>query len=245
MYNHTCANCNKEFETRKETSKYCSRYCVWTNKGWTSEANTECTNCKKMFHLKPFAKKRFKRSLGYFCSNICVGEFKSKGCYDGNKNPNYKGRSEDSDGYTLREYVDCCSRVNGLKRMKLHQAVCCEALGVSKIGKGLHVHHRDCDIKNNARANLAVLRTSDHKWLHKQFGNATLWAHYHNKVKTEELISWSDNKDRARRLIDLNVLNQDVALIGEIKDGELNITDELDKTMRGNNGVNSTELRLK
>tara|TARA_R110000803_G_scaffold91785_1_gene159302 strand:+ start:482 stop:1018 length:537 start_codon:yes stop_codon:yes gene_type:complete len=174
-----------------------------------------------MFHLKPFAKKRFKRTLGYFCSNTCVGEFKSKGCYDGNKNPNYKGRTEDSDGYTLREYVDCGSRVNGLKRMKLHQAICCEALGVVKIGQGLHVHHRDCDVKNNDPKNLVVLLISDHKWIHKQFGSATLWAHYHGKVKTEQLISWSDNKDRASRLIDLNVLSQKATSIGMINEGEL------------------------
>lgn len=105
--------------------------------------------------------------------------------------------------------------------MKLHQAVCCEILGVQRIGNGLHVHHRDCDIMNNDPKNLAVLGASDHKWLHKQYGVATLWAFMKGKVGLEELISWSDDRSRAKRLLEIDVTMQNASEIGVAKDGEL------------------------
>jgi hypothetical protein len=236
-----CLHCKKEFSVipyKADTAKYCSKKCKWDFHGWSSEPNTTCAQCGKEFHLKPFNKKRLERSHGYFCSNVCVGVFRSSGVYDGNKNPNYRGRTEDSDGYSLRTYVEHCSGVNGLKGMKLHQAVCCEIFDVKKIGMGLHVHHRDCDVRNNEPTNLSILCISDHKWLHKQFGNATLWAHYHGKINTESLVAWSDDKDRAARLLDASVLNQSIEQIGVVIDGLLIANSE---TARGGDGFGSTD----
>jgi hypothetical protein len=126
----------------------------------------------------------------------------------------------------MRVYTDACSGVTGLKSIKLHQAVCCEVLGIEKIPKGLHVHHRDCDVMNNSPENLVVLNASDHKWLHKQYGIASLWAHFHGKIDSESLCDWSDDRQRARRLLDLKVTDQKA--------------EELTGTERGDGGFGST-----
>lgn len=34
--------------------------------------------------------------------------------------------------------------------------------------------------------------------LHKQYGNATLWAFIHEKVKLEEIISWSNDPKKVK-----------------------------------------------
>lgn len=214
IHKHTCNNCNVDFETRKSTSKYCSKKCIWIHKGWSNEPNTNCTHCKKDFHLKQSAKLRYKRRLGYFCSNSCFALYKSEsGAYDGDKNPNYRGRKFDGDGYALRDYAPHAGRVNGLKRMKLHQAVCCELLGTTKIEKGLHVHHRDCNVLNNEPENLAVLSISDHKWMHKQYGSAILYAYYNKLVSFENLVEWSNDKERSVKLLNLNVTEQTIESI--------------------------------
>ncbi len=101
--------------------------------------------------------------------------------------------------------------------MKTHHAVTFEILAINKIPKGYSVHHRDCNHLNNDKDNLVLLSRSDHQWLHKQYGNATLWAYMNNKVKLEDLISWSNDKERAINLLQLNITQQ----IGVFKQGEL------------------------
>src|SRR5688500_10790752 len=129
MAHRNCNQCGNEYyviPSKLETSKYCSKKCKWETHGWSSEPNTTCTGCGKAYHVKESQKKRFKRTIGHFCSNLCFATHKrNSGVYDGNKNPNYRKREEEN-GYPLREYTTAGSRVNGLRRMKLHQAVCCE-----------------------------------------------------------------------------------------------------------------------
>lgn len=219
-----CAHCGTSYRVipaRLASSKFCSKKCKWDHHGWSSEPNTKCTQCGVMFHIKESQKNRFKRTHGFFCSNACVGLFRRTGVYNGSKNPNYRGKTKDYDGYPLREYPAACNAVGGFKRMKLHQAVCCEALGVDRIGGGLHVHHRDCDVRDSSPGNLCVMTISDHKWIHKQFGNATLWAHAHGKIETSELASWSDDPERASRLLDLTVSDQSADALGVVVDGYL------------------------
>lgn len=243
---NTCLKCNEEYSvkaSRLEASKFCSMKCKWDFNGWDSSPNTECSVCKKMFHLKPYAKKRFKRSLGFFCSNTCSGIAK-KSSYSGEKNPNYRGVTKDSDGYALRIYSPQSVTALGLVgRYKLHQAVCCEILGVSGLPKGAHVHHRDCDVLNNVAENLVVLTVSDHKWLHKQYGNATLWAYCHGKVGLDDMVSWSDDKERARKLIALSVKDQSIdRIIADIESSKTihKPRQKADETMRAGGGFGST-----
>jgi hypothetical protein len=155
--------------------------------------------------MKPSQLKRYPRTLGVFCSHACIAAGKRVG-YAGERNPNYKGKNTDSDGY--RMYVPSASHAHGGKGMKLHQAVCCEVLGIEKMPRGVHIHHRDCDITNNTPENLVVLGVSDHKWLHKQFGVAVLWAYCRGKVALDDLLAWSDDPARAKRLLPLNVVAQ-------------------------------------
>lgn len=202
-----CAHCAGTFDTRRDAAKYCSRACSARAVGPTLRAvdNTTCTQCGKGFHIKESQKRRYARTHGYFCSVACHS-IARKSINLGSGNPNYKGRNYDSDGYRL--HVPSSPHVLGFKRMKLHTAVALEALGVPEIPKGLHVHHRDCNVENNAPTNLAVLSISDHKWLHKQFGSATLWAFMQGKVKLAALCSWSDDPARAKRLLALDVTHQ-------------------------------------
>lgn len=155
--------------------------------------------------MKPSQKNRYLRTLGYFCSNVCAAKSKQD-AYFGEKNPNYKAKNVDCDGYRI--YAPAARSVGSIGRMKLHQAVCCEILGIERIPIGLHVHHRDCDIKNNAAENLVVLSASDHKWMHKQFGVATLWAFCNKLIDLNSLASWSDDKERAMRLLPMTVIDQ-------------------------------------
>jgi len=168
------------------------------------ENNTTCAQCSRSFYLKPSRRKE-KRTLGFFCSVTCSAIFKSN-AYLGTKNPNNKNRNFDCDGYQI--FSPQTSLLLSKKKIKLHIAVACEILQLESIPKGHHVHHRDCDVLNNSPDNLAVLKLADHVWLHKQFGNATLWAFMHGKISLNDLVSWSDDKVKAETLLTINILKQ-------------------------------------
>lgn len=203
----TCAHCNKLFDVidcRKDTAKFCSRKC---SDEFPRGGNKElCTQCGKSFKLKPYAKYKYARTLGTFCSISCSAIYKQS-AYIGSKNPNYKSKNTDCDGYRL--FTSSGPRTLGAaKHTKLHQAVAAEILGIERIPPGLHVHHRDCDINNCTPSNLVVLSASDHKWIHKQYGIATLWAFCSGKIGLDEIVLWSDDRDRAKRLLPLKVTDQ-------------------------------------
>lgn len=206
MIQKCCETCGDNFSViraRAVTAKYCSTGC--RDIGLKKAPNQTCIVCEKKFHMKQSQINRYARELGTVCSYACSGVLKAK-AFLGENNPNYKGRNTDQDGYRI--YSPPASYLLGLKRMKLHQAICCESLGIQKIPKGFHVHHRDCDIENNTPNNLVVLTPSEHKWLHKQYGVATLWAYMHTKVSLESLINWSDDKEQASKLLALDVTQQ-------------------------------------
>lgn len=202
----TCAHCGKTFSvirSRENTAKFCSRACSDSHP--RSDANVECDHCHTRFHMKPSQIVRYPRSLGVFCSTNCLSEAK-RIAYEGSRNPNYKGKNVNSDGY--RVYPPSARRLLGHKLKLVHQVVACESLGIQSVPSGYHVHHRDCNVMNNAPENLVVLSISDHKWLHKQFGVASLWAFCKGLIGMQQLCEWADDKDRARRLLPLNVLVQ-------------------------------------
>lgn len=201
----TCEHCGKKYLVPhwRDGAKYCSRAC--SDKSKRAKNNLICCNCGKQFHMKRSQQIRYGRNLGYFCSSSCVAEKKMQ-AYSGEMNPNYKGRKEDHEGYSLVDIQSSLALNSDVKR--LHQAVCCEVIGTRKIPAGYVCHHRDCDRKNNTPGNLVLITPPDHRWLHAQFGSATLWAYMNNKVGIEDMILWSNDKERCERLLPVSVLDQ-------------------------------------
>jgi len=200
MVTVTCAVCGKQLEifpTRAPKFRTCSRKCkgIWLRK-LAPKVEKLCVVCKK-----PFKTKQSHLGRRVYCSKQCQGSaYATK--YLAEHNPNYRGRTENWDGYPMK--VDYKTH----KTMPIHKAVVLEFLEVEKLGKNWTIHHRDCNVHNPVLENLAVLSRSDHKWLHKQFGNAGLWAYMRQKVSLDVLISWSNDPERARRLLLLNVTQQ-------------------------------------
>lgn len=210
-----CICCGKDFnviKSRANTAKYCCKKCA--DQMLKSKDNVECLNCGKTFHLK----KSNISNNGNCCSKKCFNEYKKISTL-GENNSNYKGRSIDCDGYALKH-------MPSIGRVKLHIYLACNVLGINKIPKNHHVHHRDCDKLNNDVNNLVVLTQSDHQWLHKQFGSAGLWAYYNNKLSLEDAILWSNDKEKCERLLTLNVNKQKE--IGVFKSSELLESSEVD-----------------
>lgn len=208
-----CLICNKEFKRygkQSLTAKTCSFECL--SKYNKAENNTICNECGCDFHMKESRKKKYKRTHGYFCSTNCVSSFR-KTKYLGEENPNFRKQvTKDWDGYKL-DYLPKFGRI------KLHHKIVFETLNIDKLPKNYCVHHRDCNINNNDAINLVLLSPSDHRWLHKQFGNATLWAFINKKISLNELLKWTNDKERAKILLPLNVLEQ--KLTGVFKSDEL------------------------
>lgn len=201
----TCLQCETPFsvpKTREVTAKFCSRACA--DKFPRVKHTVNCAECGKPFHRK---KSQAERAViwGNFCSTSCSSVFRSRKVA-GEGNPNAKGRNYDADGYRL--YTPQASLKKGYGKIKLHHAITFDTLGISKLPKGYHVHHKDCDVLNNAPENLQIILISDHKWLHKEFGSATLWAFEKGKIATDAIVSWSSDPQRAKFLLLSNLLNQ-------------------------------------
>ena len=214
-----CIVCNKEelvSPSRFKNYKTCSISCSSKYRLSLVVLNCECKNCGKPFHRKE-SHVRKNSSIGNFCSQKCTTFYK-KQYYLGENNPNFRGRQYDSNGYRINHYPK-------IGRVKEHLFVTLNYLNLSKIPKGYCIHHRDCNIYNNIPENLAVLKTNDHRWLHKQFGNATLWAFAHNKIDYESLLSWSNDIKKCE-LLKTNLTNQ----TGVFKLGELSETPEVVNT---------------
>lgn len=193
-----CGTCSKIFLVPqwRPNAKFCCPAC--RQESLKGEKDSKCTQCGCMFHMKKSQQKRYTRRLGTFCSNTCLAEFKKVG-YKGDENPNWKNKGTDSDGYLI--WVKAGMTGVGIEENRLHRAVACESLGVIKIEKAIHVHHRDCNILNNTPQNLAVMNASEHKWLHKAFGNAALYALSVGKVSIDDLTSWCYDPLKAKQLL--------------------------------------------
>lgn len=133
------------------------------------------------------------------------------------------------------------------------------AVGLKEFPKGMHVHHRDCDVTNNEKSNLAFMTCSDHKWLHKQFGAAALKAVASGALDTQIAASWSDDPIRAEILLRADVSLQgvlmshlrsqgvepDIGLVAAIKPIRVTfeLVDDLSDTVRGEGGLGSTGVK--
>lgn len=199
-----CTICSKSFSVPnwRPNAKFCSPVC--RQESFKGEKDSKCTQCGVMFHMKKSQQKRYTRKLGKFCSNSCLAEYK-KVAYKGDENPNWKNKGTDSDGYLI--WIKSGMTGIGIEENKLHRAVACEMIGVFKIDKNIHVHHRDCNILNNTPENLALMTSSEHKWLHKAFGNAVLYALSTGKTTIKELSSWCYESRKAEILLSRNLLS--------------------------------------
>lgn len=197
-----CVVCGCGFSVygaRSKTAKYCSNECK--SKGAVKAPSVRCSICGHAFHRKKSQLEKSK--TGSYCSYKCLNKAKET-LYIGDKNPNYKKSGIGSDGY--RTYVPAAP--SSVVDRKLHRAVVRMQLGLDVLPSGFHVHHRDCDVLNNDPENLVALTASDHKWIHQQYGNATLWAMHRGKVSVSDMVSWSDDPQRASRLLTLSCVSQ-------------------------------------
>lgn len=248
-----CGICDKEFNvphSRTLTAKYCSKECY--RKADKKPNKVRCSECGTLFKQKKSQEERNK-VWGSFCSSECNSSFRSRASL-GDKNPNSKGRNFDDSGYRL--CVPAAGLGLGLGKIKLHHAIAFAELGIKKLPAQTHIHHRDCNVLNNDKSNLALLTVSDHKWLHKQFGSATLNAIHHNKIPIKDAVSWSDDPDRAFMLLNAGVELQasmkkalteagcvvDIAKLAAVKPirVEFVVVDDLSNTKRGTGGFGST-----
>lgn len=202
-----CKVCNKEVKVsgkRINTAKYCGYKCMGTD--LKKKPNKACNECGKPIFRKNH---RLKKHGNFFCNVACMALWKSKNSF-GTNNPNFRNKMYDYDGYRI-------IHSEKIGRISVHKLVTFEILNINNIPKGHHIHHRDCNHLNNDPNNLVILTLSDHRWLHAQFGSAVLWAFCNNKIDLETLISWSNDKERAQKLLPLTIYNQ----IGVFKSDEL------------------------
>jgi len=101
--------------------------------------------------------------------------------------------------------------------MKLHKAVALLAVGLTEIPHYLHIHHKDCDVLNNDASNLSFMTPSDHKWIHKQYGSATLSAICKGLVSIDDAVLWSDDPARAYILL-VSDVNAQGAMVKYMKE---------------------------
>lgn len=198
-----CKNCGKEehvYSSRFKNYKTCSFKCSSEYKKSLIPKNCKCDECGVDFYLKPSAIKRYNRTMGTFCSTKCCTKYKID-FYRGKNNPNYRGRNYDSDGYRIHHYPK-------IGRLAEHRYVTFNVLGIDKIPTGHCIHHRDCDIYNNSPENLVLLSNSDHRWIHKQFGNAGLYGYIKGLISLETLCECSNDYEKSKMLLPLNILTQ-------------------------------------
>jgi len=205
--NVKCQECGMEefvFASRAKKYTCCSVECLakFNSRRYSKKIEKTCINCGIIFMVKPSHHER-RKCCSYECHCKTLPEKLKK---DGN--PNYKGRVTDHDGYFFDE---------NNRNEKKHRNVCKKTLGIDKLPVDCDVHHRDCNKLNNLPENLVLLSKSSHRWLHKQFGTATLKAFAIKKISLKELIEWSDDKEKATKLLNLTCITQSVVL----KQGEL------------------------
>lgn len=204
-----CAHCSVDFQVpkaRAASAKFCSRACADTHPRPRQQA--QCRECGTFFAQKNSQSQR-NTAWGSFCSAECIQKVRTR-LTAGAGNSNWKGRNFDENGY--RKYVPHATEAGDLSVSKLHQAVALRAVGLAAIPKGLHVHHKDCDIQNNAADNLQFITPSDHKWLHHQFGVATLRAVQRGQISAGDAADWSDDPVRAAGLLLASATSQGLLL---------------------------------
>lgn len=195
-----CIVCNKEenvVPARAKKYKTCSRKCMGQYfKGLFSEnIEKECVICHNKFSTK---NSHLNRRI--YCSKNCQAIAYSQR-YLGKDNPNFRNRSLDKNGY--------CVNHDGKSKI-IHRAVVHEYFKITDTPKGYSIHHRNANKIDNKIENLALLSNSDHKWLHKEFGNAILNAFINNDIDLNSIIKFSKEPEKAKKLLLTSILNQKI-----------------------------------
>lgn len=203
-----CKYCGKvEYVCPSRAKKYvtCSTQCMgaYNHIRYSKGVDKECPCCHKIFKVKRSALNR-----RVYCSKKCmVADLPRK--YSGDGNPNYKGRTMNSDNYI----IDKC-------KFTIHRQTVQDILGVDKLPDTLVVHHKDGDKHSNDPHNLILLTHKIHTWIHKNIGNYAFKAIANNKLSIEDVLSWiekDEDKKIAEYILRTDCTQQSVVL----KQGEL------------------------
>lgn len=187
-----CSICGVEYTVphwRKDKSKYCSVKCQ--HESLKAAPNLTCAVCGKEFHRKPFHIKRYKGDLGYCCSKACITELKrvrmsGKNNHQyglrGNLNASHKHRDlfiRNNNNIDVFIYVgEWYKKYHNSGRVAEHRYLVelnhslypdeyfNEIDGWYYLKDGLHVHHKDCNHRNNLLENLQILSKSEHVRTH-------------------------------------------------------------------------------
>lgn len=84
----------------------------------------------------------------------------------GEEHHNFIGDISDGKGYIMVLKPEWYSGRIGCKHVFKHHVVMCEALGITELPSGFHVHHIDKNTTNNSLSNLALLAAGAHSRLH-------------------------------------------------------------------------------
>lgn len=202
-----CAVCGKEeyvYPSRAKKYLTCSVECLskLNRHRYSKKVSKECPVCHKTFEVK-----RSHSHRRVYCSMECKNkDLPNK--YSGSGNPNFKGRTENSDGYKINE------------RFVIHRETVKDILGIEKLPAGLIVHHKDGDKHSNDPHNLILLTHSLHTWIHKNIGNLVFKAIAEGKIDVNTVLSWFSNEEdrqKAEYILNTDCTQQSVVL----KQGEL------------------------
>ena len=98
--------------------------------------------------------------------NSKTGELNPMTGKAGEAHPNYIGAVSDNKGYLMVLKPEWYTGRKRSKHVFQHHVVVCEALGLTAIPRGWHVHHVDKNPYNNEFDNLVLMTASDHLRLH-------------------------------------------------------------------------------
>ena len=145
MYDRICVWCEKEFTSRWQRAKFCSRSCTskWVCKNRLTKIRviSNCPVCGKEVSNKLDAKK-----IAVTCSHSCANTF----FRSGKNNGRYKSVKD-------KAYRTVC--------FESHQKKCI-VCGEDKI---VAVHHYDGNNKNNELNNLIPLCPTHHVYIHSRY----------------------------------------------------------------------------
>lgn len=115
--------------------------------------------------------------------NSKLGELNPMQGKFGDQHHNFIGVVSDNKGHLMVLKPDWYTGRKRSKHVFQHHVVVCEALGLSEIPRGFHVHHVDFNPLNNEFDNLVLLTQADHMRLHRYLKGATT-------ISKESTLKW-------------------------------------------------------